>query len=383
MRSRLVPTIVLALASIASTASTGLAAQQSAPPPQPQAASGIQRQIGGIKGDQRRVHLERLPGSIAVAVLADIDGLTIPQWNRDEIDLVGDRAVIDLAKARIDRIEAALSTSEIQQECPLRLLNAVEAANAISQNRVFAQPLPQARVIILRGQPEDVKQAVAMLQDLEMRLEDEARAKSARDLEERTVAAQKADAEAAARMLTIEFPGGTIDEYLALITKRMPNANVIMGTEVIARLKMPPVNLRSVTATAAISLLESLPLEQDGTRVSLVINHIPGDPKAEGAAASDVHILNLLAPGGEAATTREPVVMTRVFNLGALQRHDNAMLKGLLEAIAAGVELNGKSKDFATKFHEGSGLFFVRGSNADVAMVDVIVNTVMNSPKSP
>jgi len=268
----------------------------------------------------------------------------------------------------------------------LKRLTALEAANAIQTDALTARSLQEANILVLRGQPEAIDAAIKCLADLDDQVSHKWLETLARKKQEAVDAAElektqrrEVEARSAQNSITIEFAGGTVGDDIKLVSARLMEPNVVLGNDAITMLKMPAVTIRSVTGPAAIMLLETLPFDCEGAQVSLRIERVDGDPEGVGIDSKRIQVVNLLASGGAPVATKAPSVRTDVFNLVVLQRRDQPMLKGLLDAIAAGAEMNGKSSSFSMKFHEGSGLLFVHGTRDDIGMVDSIVSTVMDT----
>ena len=345
------------------------------------------------------IELKSLSGSLAILIAVDMPNVDLTRGEYDGHDsliLSGTPSAVLEAERRLKAIDAAFVANEKSVDVALKRLSTIDAVNAVRMAGVSPTALTQANIVVLRGQPYALDEAVKRLAELDAQVnqkweEEQAQRKQALEVQTRVDQEQQFVVAALSlqNSVTISFAGGTVGDYLKKISEslrqvgaQMKEPNVILSNDAIAALRMPSVALQSVTATAAIMLLQTLPFERDGSAVTLQVDEIPGDPDGIGIDSQSIQVVKMFTTSGAPITPKAVPMRTEVFSLGVVQRNDPTMLKGLLDAITTGVELNGKSLSFSMKFHEGSGLLFVRGTSEDIGMVKRVVFTAMPSEGS-
>ncbi len=248
-------------------------------------------------------------------------------------------------------VPASLVTPKVGEQLPAAVRTISGAADV-----VWVASPPS---LVVRGTPEQIDRARRYIEEM------------AHDAEamnrEAIVRAAKRDASA---LIDVDFPGGTLRDYLQSLQKASGYRNVVVSQEELYAVPLPAIALSSVTPHAAVRVLESMPFTIGSTRGWVRLQQIT-QMRGEEQPVFVATLEKESTPGG---AKRQPVI-TRVFDLSTLQKYEPEQLKALLEAIGVGIELVGQSNEFATKFHPGSGLFFVKGTPSDIDVVEQAIET--------
>lgn len=219
--------------------------------------------------------------------------------------------------------------------------------------------------VVVRGTDAQVVATIAAIKQLERDAEQSAAAMAA--------ASAQADAAAGATLFDIDFPGGTLTDYFALIRKAPNAANVIVLSEELKTMPVPPIRAERVSVDAAIQLVASLPLAKQDEDFRLRLN--PSNPTQPGEQR--IWVLSIDRPARQARPARPlPAVSTGLYDLSLFKERPEAVA-ALLEAIGVGIELGnseGRERTFAMKLHERSGLLFARGTMEELAMVENVIS---------
>jgi hypothetical protein len=220
---------------------------------------------------------------------------------------------------------------------------------------------------LIESQIRDFEQiAGARLREMEdRRMREEAERRLFAEDEER-----QRQAQIEKQSISIDFPGGTVGEYIEMVRKASGFDNIVIGSEGVNLLKMPPVKVKRITGTAAVQLLQSVRLTSARGFASVGVEQVSGDPDGVGIDAEPVVVVNRVDnDSGDTA----PVISTEVFNLSAYKERGAESLTALIDAVRTAVELQGPSEHFKLALHEGTGLLFVRGAEEDI---EIAVRTV-------
>lgn len=203
-----------------------------------------------------------------------------------------------------------------------------------------------------------------------------ARVKAADDAAKLEAEQAQQRAELDRKLISLDFPGGTVGQYLELVRKASGFDNIVIGSEGINALKMPPVKVKRITGTAAVMLLQSVRLTTARGYAMLGVEQVSGDPSGVGIDAESVMVVNRVDnDSGDTAS----VVTTEVFDLSVYKRNEPESLTALIDAVRTAVELQGPSEHFKLALHEGTGLLFVRGAEEDIEIAVRTVRTYTGS----
>ncbi len=272
----------------------------------------------------------------------------------------------------------------IVRQFSLRVADPMELAAILTLNhRVVATGSASTGTVTVTAASGRIEEIAAHIEEFDQLAEARQRERREADRMRQMAADDHARArEAMARdateskSITIDFAGGTLGEYLALVAKTSKVGNIVIGDERMNALRMPPVRVRKITGTAAVLLLESLRFSLDGTSAAIGVQHVPGDPEAQGIEAESVLVLDLLM---NEQPTRAVALRTEIFDLQEAKRADPVKLPAIIDAVRAAVALNGASEHFKLSLHEGTGLLFARGSEEEL---DIAVRTVQALSRS-
>jgi hypothetical protein len=286
-------------------------------------------------------------------------------------------AIVFAAPAEDPQPKQAAPPPVRTEQVRMRAASPNEVAAIISGSlHISAIPSERSGVVVISGTDPELAAASKQIEQLELAARERLR-------DEEVLAANRAEQQAmlnARRSVVIEFAGGTVGSYIELVRKATSFENVIVASEGIMKLDMPSVQLKRVTPTAAIMLLQSMRFASGGQSVALKVDMVPGDPSGEGIESEPVLVIDLASPGSARAITQP--MQTEVFDLAVYQKVEPERLKQLLEAISIATEMSGKKDGFQMRLHEGTGLLLVRGSPEDLEIVFRTVRAFTGQSKS-
>jgi hypothetical protein len=182
--------------------------------------------------------------------------------------------------------------------------------------------------------------------------------------EQSPAGAQPAVESPGARLITLDFPGGTVAQYIDAVRKASDDANIVVIGDV-TPIPMPPVKLKNVDAWAAVNILNSMPQHQKDLYVKM-----DADITSHERDQSRVYVVT-------AQVTRSnglggPVESTVLSVLDVLQDHLTA--DDLLTAVQIAQEVIGNPDQPADiKFHKETGLLIARGTREQIAGIHQVV----------
>jgi hypothetical protein len=166
------------------------------------------------------------------------------------------------------------------------------------------------------------------------------------------------------KLLTVDFPGGTVADYIEAVRKAAGDVNVvIMGN--VRDIPMLAVRLTAVDAQSALQVLNEIPRNQKGRVVEVRVGHEPPN-SADEMPMFTVH---------STLEAKEPSqsVHSMVFAVADVL-HDNIKPDDLLTAVQTGLDLLGEEYQPAQiRFHEATALLIARGHPNQVSAVNDIV----------
>jgi hypothetical protein len=191
-----------------------------------------------------------------------------------------------------------------------------------------------------------------------------------------------------ASTLSVEFQGGTIMEYIAVLSKAAPDLNVVIRPET-KEIPMPPVSLKGVAHGTALQLIPALadsgdeiavmPVQSPGSGSEVfVIGVKPSRPQGVMPGAVMMHA----TPAGRTVGRGLPFAgpsgkSVRVFSLRALTSGADALKpETVLTAIDTALGLQGAEEAASIKLHPESGLLVVRGDPTQIDAVEQVLTTM-------
>jgi hypothetical protein len=175
--------------------------------------------------------------------------------------------------------------------------------------------------------------------------------------------------------VTLDFPGGTVEEYVRAIGAKPKLPGPIFVSRELAQLRMRPIELRGLEFRKALALLSKLPPTNDaGQAVPLEASWVGEVAPASDAAQKleDYRRAILIVAPVESAARKSDATRRAAFALGE-ESISKPALTTLFDAIAVATNMDGESKTFKAQYHEPSGLLIVRGTRDELGVVAQIV----------
>lgn len=172
-------------------------------------------------------------------------------------------------------------------------------------------------------------------------------------------------------VVDVDFPGGTIGEYVQRIHRQVPDANIIVQTEAL-ELPMHPVRLRQVDIKLALGLLNQIRMQTDQgeVRVDYGVEHSD--------VGSPVHqvVARVVSRGPrQHVSDNETTVLTVAEILDSGLTADD-----LLAALEVGLSLYGEQYEpLQIRFHEPTGIVVARGHSEQVSMLHELIASIGES----
>jgi hypothetical protein len=192
--------------------------------------------------------------------------------------------------------------------------------------------------------------------------------------------------------LSVDFAGGSIQEYIKVLSRASPDLNVVIRPETM-EIPMPPVSLKGVAHNTALQLIPALadsPSEitvtpvgtpGEGSEVFVIGTQPPrwpanattvGSPVVAGAGgpARMMHPTLQTAPG-------RPPKLVRVFSLKLLTTGpDSLKPETVLTAIDTALGLQEAGEPASLKLHSESGLLVVHGNPTQIDAVEQVLSAM-------
>lgn len=167
-----------------------------------------------------------------------------------------------------------------------------------------------------------------------------------------------------ARTIDIDFPGGTIDAYVAAIRKVCPDANIVI-MDGAGKETLPAVSFRSVSLDAATKTMEIRRRNADGTVTEVFVRGLG----MGGGGSQEVYKVEMetTAPNPMAAE------VARVWSL-AVPIANGTKVEDLLSAIEAALGVS--DRPTTIKYHEATSLLIVRALPSQQDLVDEVIRKV-------
>jgi hypothetical protein len=219
--------------------------------------------------------------------------------------------------------------------------------------------------LLLTGKKEAVDKAEAHINDI---IASEAKWRELRNLQE------------AESTVTIDFPGGTVEEFINAVIGKFNFVPPIYQDESFRKLSMRPVKTRLLDIPSALDLLSRVPpLDPSGASVPLRATFGNIDPQLSASAGRRSDALPLQLSRAVMVIDRaEPTkVDTAPARRAAFSLGDDAPKRELLDAtldvLSVAINLDGPSKTFRAKFHAPSNILIVQGTPDELAVAGQVV----------
>jgi hypothetical protein len=175
--------------------------------------------------------------------------------------------------------------------------------------------------------------------------------------------------------INLQFPGGTLDEYLKALQTAAGKINLIVEAPEAQAIRVPSVQLESVTVRAALGLLTGLHKLADGTNVQVTLEEfgeIKGDDRV-------IPVLRLRTQPWGIQLGSPPEV--RVWNIGDLLA-DKKKPEGVLTAVETAVGLlDSDHRPAQIRYHEDTTLLVVSGNSEQLNAIDRVVGGIREGVK--
>lgn len=295
---------------------------------------------------------------------------------RDELALAAEAA------ARVDAATAPLRTETII--IPLGDASGEDVAAALKAALPWATfASVGGRQIVATG----VKAELELAKELAGRLEAEAAGEHERARrEENERGAESPAGRILARPITIDFEGGALSAYLKALATAAGAESWVVDDARLNFASVPATKLTGVTVDTALRMLDGMTIGSLNTSVPQGgIFRVERVNASQGMAEQSPPIYRIGANwAGTAADPRREVVpptITEVFDVALTQYRDieggaektTAAHENLLAAIEAGTSVLGSSNALKIKLHAPSGMLFVSGTPAEMALIRSIV----------
>jgi hypothetical protein len=178
--------------------------------------------------------------------------------------------------------------------------------------------------------------------------------------------------------VTLDFPGGTVEEFLQAVIGKFNFVPPIYQDESFRKLNMRPVKSRLTDIPAALNILTRVPpLDASGSPVPLRATFDDGNPNTW--ARLNLYDLNerlfrSVMVIDRAGGTKSASVQIRraAFTLGEDAPKRDAV-DTMLDAISVAISLDGQSQTFRAKFHAPSNILILQGTPDELAVAGQIV----------
>lgn len=177
--------------------------------------------------------------------------------------------------------------------------------------------------------------------------------------------------------VTIEFPGGTVEEFVQAVIGKFNFVPPLYQDDSFRKLAMRPVKTRRVDVQSALELLTRFPpLDENGSPVALKASFsesAPAKSPLSGVELNERLARSLLVIDRAGLSAAEPAAARRAaLSLGE-ESPKRELLDATLDALSVAINLDGPSKTFRAKFHAPSNILIVQGTPDELAVAGQIV----------
>jgi hypothetical protein len=166
------------------------------------------------------------------------------------------------------------------------------------------------------------------------------------------------------KVVSVAFGGGTLAEYVATLRGEVGTVNIVLSNDEVGSIRLPAINLESVTLDSAVGLLESEVWPGD----KHLWVHVEKLGASTGPKANPVYRISTHRQGGAS------VPEVRVWSVAGLMTQGVAA-EEVLTAVESSVELlAGEVPAAEVRFHDATGLVIARGHDEQLAAIDRVVD---------
>lgn len=190
---------------------------------------------------------------------------------------------------------------------------------------------------------------------------------------------RKQEEAAAARLLTVNFPGGTIGQYVEALRKASAggSANIVVSDRS-SKVPISAINLKGVDIGVAVA---AIPAAYSGARGAWHIDPVFPSGRLQGIGSVDMTSITYSVDFESVLEYRRDDLKVESFSLGRLlnpagEAKPESDPRIVLTAIETGLHLLIAEGDPQPelKFHPDSTLLFVRGTSAEVDLVKSVIS---------
>lgn len=171
-------------------------------------------------------------------------------------------------------------------------------------------------------------------------------------------------------LISVDFPGGTITEYIDALAKAAGSVNVLISTEA-ADLSMPPVKLTKVSVSAAIDLVKGTRTDKNDQLVSFNVNHL----KRYEVNEQETFKINAYRSPTEVKTQTH----SRVWSIAHLIQDGVFNSKVVLDAVEMAIAVTKSTSKVDIRFHEATGLLIASGSTSQLSAIENVLDELGQS----
>lgn len=173
-------------------------------------------------------------------------------------------------------------------------------------------------------------------------------------------------------LISVDFPGGTITEYVNALAKAAGSLNVLISPEA-ADFSMPPVKLTKVSVSAAIDLVKGTRTDKNDRFVNLDVDQMRQTEANEQITFKiDAHRPNRGRP-------TEVKTLSRVWSIAHLIQDGVFNSKVVLEAVEMAIAVTKSTSKVDIRFHEATGLLIASGSTSQLSAIENVLDELGQS----
>ncbi len=175
-----------------------------------------------------------------------------------------------------------------------------------------------------------------------------------------------------AGLISVDFKGGTITEYIDALAKAAGSVNVLISTEA-ADLSMPPVKLTKVSVSAAIDLVNGTRTDKNDRFVNLDVDHL----RQYEANEQETFKINANRPSRGRPT--EVKTLSKVWSIAHLIQDGVFNSKVVLDAVEMAIAVTKSTSKVDIRFHEATGLLIASGSTSQLSAIENVLGELGQS----
>jgi len=182
-------------------------------------------------------------------------------------------------------------------------------------------------------------------------------------------------------VVNIDFPGGTVAEYVAMLQKAATKPINVIMTPTLAKLKLGPISLRSASPHIAVNAMSGSQIrgEDEPAITTRSSNPNPSLTALSQSFSLDGSLNNIqMMPGGQSPGNRNTSVLT--FPMASLLTPPTDLPKATVmnaeqvtQALEAVLRLAGKGQDPTILLHPQTNLLVIQGTNEQLNLATGVI----------